>query len=97
MNQNHQLKLYLIKEMNKYINRYLKKGFIKDYVFIESKKNLKKNKCITIEQYNFIIKFIERERPYKNYNRTQIHNYFLPIIEDNSKYEIGHSLEDFMV
>ena len=97
MNQNHQLKLYLIKEMNKYINRYLKKGFIKDYVFIASKKNLKKNKCITIEQYNFIIKFIERERPYKNYNRTQIHNYFLPIIEDNSKYEIGHSLEDFMV
>ena len=83
--------------MNKYINRYLKKGFIKDYVFIESKKNLKKNKCITIEQYNFIIKFIERERPYKNYNRTQLHNYFLPIIEDNSKYEIGHSLEDFMV
>jgi hypothetical protein len=97
MNQNHQLKLYLIKEMNKYINRYLKKGFIKDYVFIESKKNLKKNKCITIEQYNFIIKFIERERPYKNYNRTQIHNYFLPIIDDNSKIEIRSPLEDFMV
>ena len=83
--------------MNKYINRYLKKGFYKDYVFIESKKNLKKNESITIEQYNFIIKFIERERPFKNYNRTQIYDYFLPIIDDNSKIEVRSSLEDFMV
>ena len=97
INHNHQLKLYLIKTLINYINRYLKKGFIKDYVFIESKKNLKKNKCISIEQFNFIIKFIERERTYKGFSRTQIHKYFLPIIEDNSKYEIGHSLEDFMV
>ena len=97
MNHNHQLKLYLIKTLIKYINRYLKKGFFKDYVFIESKKNLKKNESITIEQYNFIIKFIERERPFKNYNRTQIYDYFLPIIDDNSKIEVRSSLEDFMV
>ena len=96
INYNHQLKLYLIKTLIKYINKYLKKGFYKDYVFIESKQNLKKNKCITIEQFNFIIKFIERERTYKGYSRTQIHKYFLPIIEDNTKYEIGNTLEDFM-
>jgi len=97
MNHNHQLKLYLIKTLIKYINRYLKKGFYKDYVFIESKQNLKKHKCINMEQYNFIIKFIERERPYKNYSRTQIYDYFLPIIDDNSKIEVRSSLEDFMV
>ena len=97
LNYNHQLKLYLIKTLIKYINKYLKKGFYKDYVFIESKQNLKKNKCITIEQFNFIIKFIEREKIYKGYSRTQIHKYFLPIIEDNTKFEIGNTLEDFMV
>jgi hypothetical protein len=97
MNHNHQLKLYLIKTLINYINRYLKKGFFKDYVFIESKRNLKKNESITMEQFNFIIKFIERERPFKNLNRTQIHNYFSIIIEDNSKIEIRSSLEEFMV
>ena len=95
MNHNDQLKLYLIKEMNKYINKYLKKGFFKEYVFKESKKNLKKNESITIEQYNFIIKFIERERTYKSYSRNQIYNYFLPIIEDTSKFEIGTFIRRF--
>ena len=82
MNQNHQLKLYLIKTLVKYINKYIKKGFYMENVFVVSKKSLKKHKSITTKQFNFLFKFIQRERAYQYYNRLQIYNYFEPIIND---------------
>ena len=94
---NKQLKTYLIRLMIKYLNQYIKKGFYMNKVFIESKQNLKNNESITIEQFNFILKFIEREKPFRFYNKNQIMEYFLPIINKNIDKEDISSLEEFMV
>ena len=94
---NKQLKTYLIRLMIKYLNQYIKKGFYMNKVFIESKQNLKKNESITIEQFNFILKFIEREKPFRTYNKNQIMDYFLPIINKTIDTEDIVSLEEFMV
>ena len=84
--------------MIKYLNQYIKKGFYMNSIFIESKQNLKKYQFISIEQFNFILKFIERERPFRNFNKNQILEYFLPIVLNKDKnIEVQSSLEDFMI
>jgi len=82
MNNNQQLKTYLIKTLIKYINKYIKKGFYMENVFVVLKKSLKKHQSITTKQFNFIFKFLQREWAYQYYNRLQIYNYFDPIIND---------------
>ncbi len=37
---------------------------------------------VTTKQFDFIFKFIQREKAYKYYNKLQIYDYFTPIIND---------------
>jgi hypothetical protein len=96
MNQNHQLKLYLIRTLIKYINRYIKKDFYMNQVFVESKQSLKNAESISIEQFDFLIKFIEKEKSFRKSNRNQIRNYFLPVISTEEIITSNNSLEQFM-
>ena len=82
MNNNLQLKTYLIKTLIKYLNKYIKKDFYMNNVFVVSKKSLKKHQSITTKQFNFIFKFLQREKAYRYYNKIQIYNYFAAVIDD---------------
>lgn len=75
-----ELKRFLEKLLLKYIKKYLKKDFAMDGVFISIRKKLRKQEEITERQFNAIIKFVERERAFRTYNRTKIYEYFSPII-----------------
>jgi hypothetical protein len=57
----------------------------------------KKNESITIEQFDFLIKFIEKEKPFRNSKRIQIHNYFSPVITTEEIIASNNSLEKFMI
>jgi len=75
-----QLKRFLETLLLKYIKKYLKKDFAMDVVFIGIRKTLRKHQEITDRQFNAIIKFVERERAFRTYNRNKIYDYFSPII-----------------
>lgn len=75
-----QLKRFLETLLLKYIKKYLKKDFAMDAVFISIRKTLRKQQEITERQFNAIIKFVERERAFRTYNRNKIYDYFSPII-----------------
>ena len=74
------LKRYLEKDLIKYMKKYLKKDFRMSPVFTKIKRDLKNEEPITSTQMDSVIKFIERERPYRRWNRTQIYEYFSPVI-----------------
>ena len=84
------LKRYLEKDLIKYMKKYLKKDFRMSPVFVKIKKNLKNEEQITSSQMDSVIKFIERERPYRRWNRTQIYEYFSPVIsKTNDRIQVG--------
>ena len=62
------LKRYLEKDLIKYMKKYLKKDFRMSPVFMKIKKNLKNEEQITSSQMDSVIKFIEREKPYRRWN-----------------------------
>ena len=74
------LKRHLEQQLIKYMNKYIKKKFNMELVFHSIKKSLKNQLEITEKQFESIIKFIERERPFRGESRNRIYNYFSPII-----------------
>ena len=84
MNKNDSLKDYLIRELTKYLNNYIKKDLRMKMIFIQIKKNLNNEKSISMNQFNSLIKFLERERPFLTYTRTKIYDYFSPIINEKN-------------
>ena len=97
MNKNFSLKDYLIRELTKYLNNYIKKDLRMKMIFIQIKKNLNNEKSISMNQFDSLIKFLERERPFLTYTRPKIYDYFSPIINEKIKYEVGGTLEEFLV
>ena len=97
MNKNDSLKDYLIRELTKYLNNYIKKDLRMKMIFIQIKKNLNNEKSISMNQFDSLIKFLERERPFLTYTRPKIYDYFSPIINEKIKYEVGGTLEEFLV
>ena len=89
------LKRYLEKDLIKYMKKYLKKDFRMSPVFVKIKKNLKNEEQITSSQMDSVIKFIERERPYRRWNRTQIYEYFSPVIFPNKDQILVGTLDEF--
>ena len=90
------LKRSLEIQLIKYINKYLKKNFNMELVFHTIKKTLKKQDEITEKQFESIIKFIERELPFRGETRNRIYNYFSPVITTKRDRSSGNSLEQFM-
>ena len=90
------LKRSLEIQLIKYLNKYLKKDFNMELVFHSTKKSLKNQLEITEKQFESIIKFIERERPFRGESRNRIYNYFSPVITKKKDRSSGNSLEQFM-
>ncbi|MDA9185714.1 hypothetical protein N9O40_00150 [Planktomarina sp.] len=89
------LKRYLEKDLIKYMKKYLKKDFRMGPVFTKIKRDLKNEEQITSSQMDSVIKFIERERPYRRWNRTQIYEYFSPVILPNKDQILVGTLDEF--
>ena len=68
----HFLQQYLLKKELKM------KGLMRNLIKI-----IKGNKTISIKQFYAVIKFIEREEPFRDVNRKDIVNYFKPLIRNN--------------
>ena len=67
-----------------------------ELVFHSIKKTLKKKDEITENQFESIIKFIERELSFRGESRKCIYNYFSPVITSKRDRSSGNSLEQFM-
>lgn len=84
MNKNE--KAYRKKLLLSFINIYLSKKDIKmKDLLVNLDKTLKTKGKISLKQLNAIIKFIERERPFKGRSRKEIYDYFEPFISDYHK------------
>ena len=81
------LDIYLLKKDLKM------KPILRDIVY-----RIERNQNISIKQYNSIIKFIERERPFKDLNRNQIYRFFEPLIQTKDRKVItyGNNLTEFL-
>jgi hypothetical protein len=90
------LKRYLELQLIKYMNKYLKKNFNMELVFHSIRKTLKNQLEITEKQFESVIKFIERELPFRGESRNRIYNYFSPVITTKRDRSSGNSLEQFM-
>ena len=78
---------YRKSELLKYLQFYLSKKLRMEVVIRNIINRLKQNKRLSINQFNSIIKFIERENNFISMSREQIFDYF----------EIGQEEEDFSV
>ena len=94
MNYKHKQKL-----MIRYLNIYLsKKDLRMKNVLWNIKKRILNNRQISMKQYLSVIKFIEREREFKNSNREEIYRFFEPLIElKDRKQTNGNTLTEFFV
>jgi len=77
---------YRKSQLLKYLQFYLSKKLRMEMIIRNIIDRLKKNKRLTLNQWNSIIKFIEREDYFVSMNRNQIFNYFDCLIE-RKKYE----------
>ena len=70
----------------RYLNQYLlKKDLRMKNVLINIKQRIETNRPITIRQFNSVIKFIEREKEFINSDRSEIQQFFEPLIEPIKK------------
>ena len=70
----------------RYLNQYLlKKDLRMKNVLINIKQRIETNRPITIRQFNSLIKFIEREKEFINSDRSEIQQFFEPLIEPIKK------------
>ena len=75
-----------------YIHKYLHKPKLKMKPVMRSIISLiQNNKKISLNQFNSIIKFIEREKEFKSQTRSQITKYFDEIIKNNE----GKSINEY--
>ena len=72
---------YRKSQLLKYLQFYLSKKLRMEIIIRNIIDRLKKNKRLTLNQWNSIIKFIEREDYFVSMNRNQIFNYFDCLIE----------------
>ena len=82
----------------RYLQYYLSKKDLKmKNVLKNIQYRIQNNKRISIRQYNSIIKFIEREKEFKNSDRDQIYRFFEPLIEQKGRFETyGNTLTEHL-
>ena len=84
----------------RYLNIYLLKKDLKMKPILRNiVYRIERNQNISIKQYNSIIKFIEREKEFKNLNREKIYRFFEPIIKSNERKVLtyGNTLTEHFV
>lgn len=82
----------------KYISMYLSKNLRMKMVLVRIVDQLKNNRRITPNQFNSLIKFLEREPKFISLDRTQITTYFSPIIYKQKETDYGsNTLCEFFV
>jgi len=67
-----------------YIHLYLSKNLRMNYVLVGIKNKLYSDELLSKQQFQSIIKFLEREPIFRNWNRKRIFTYFKPLIEINN-------------
>ena len=77
--------------------KYLKKDFHMNPIFKLIKSKLKNKEEITDKQFESIIKFIERELPFRGQCKNRIYDYFSPVIRKTKDKIVTNSLEQFFV
>ena len=81
----------------RYLNQYLSKKNLKMKPIVQNiKSRVEKNQPITTNQFNSLIKFIEREPEFKTSNRNQIFKFFEPLIE-RKVIQYGNDLSEHLV
>ena len=83
----------------RYLNQYLSKKDLKMKPVLRNiLQRIETNRTISMKQYNSIIKFIEREKPFKGLNRNQIYRFFEPLIQikDRKVVTDGSNLSEFL-
>ena len=81
----------------RYLNQYLSKKNLKMKPIVQNIKNrVENNQPITTNQFNSLIKFIEREPEFKTSNRNQIFKFFEPLIE-RKVIQYGNDLSEHLV
>ena len=90
------LKRYLEKTLIKYLTKYIKKDFRMNEVFINIRHILKNEEEISERNFHQIIKFIERERPFKGQDRKKIFDFFSPVIHQRNNNPCVGTLERFL-
>ena len=69
-----------------FVNKYLSKQEIRMKNLLRKLQfQLTNNKLITIGQFQALIRFIEREKQFKNYSKTELIAYFSPIIQQDEE------------
>jgi hypothetical protein len=75
-----------------FLDNYLsKKNLIMKDLMINVRYILQRKKQISLKQFMALIKFIERERQFRNVDRSKILNYFSPLIKGYHKNDDGNS------
>ena len=87
---------YRKSELLKYLQFYLSKKLRMEVVIRNIINRLKQNKRLTINQFNSIIKFIERENNFITMSRNQIFDYFDCLLERKRIYEPNTLCEFFV-
>ena len=73
-----------------FLNSYLSKKDLKMKDFMRNVKRLLINKRqISMKQFMALIKFIEREKQFRDVDRSKIINYFSPLIKGYQKNDDG--------
>ena len=89
------LKRFLEKTLIRYMKKYEKKDYRMNPIFINIRKTLRKEEEITERQFDSIIKWIERERPFRRYERKEIYEYFSPVISKTNDRILVGTLDNF--
>ena len=87
---------YRKSELLKYLQFYLSKKLRMEVVIRNIINRLKQNKRLSINQFNSIIKFIERENNFISMSREQISDYFDCLLERKRIYEPNTLCEFFV-
>lgn len=84
----------------RYLNIYLLKKDLKMKPILRNiVYRIERNQNISIKQYNSIIKFIEKEKEFKDLNRNQIYQFFEPVIKTKHRKVIhyGNTLNEHFI
>ena len=79
----------------KYLYIYLGKDLWIKNIINAMVNQLKNGEKITLKQFNAIMKFIERERPFVGMTREEVKKYFIPIIGQTRKKEVSDAINLF--
>jgi predicted RNA-binding protein with EMAP domain len=89
----------LQQELNQYLTIYINKNdLLMKPVMMSIQDKITSGRQITKGQFKCIVKFIEREKQFKNLNRDNLINYFSPLIKGlshNNNVSTANTLEQF--